>query len=161
MKRLPRNFQPSSSYGKFQAIFTSLNRYFIENSHWVPRVPDERLALKFSLLHRMAIILSQENTTRKKEKAQQELIRLTNKPLQDAFMCSSGVHQFATAVRACCKLMNPRVINSYLVIYIFLFSFLHFSITALLQLGVTTANYAGMIDFLQPRPRNETTAESW
>ena len=34
----------------------------------------------------------------------------------------------------------------------FPFFFFAFFITALLQLGVTTANYAGMIDFLQPRP---------
>ena len=40
------------------------------------------------------------------------------------------------------------------------FSFAFF-ITALLQLGVTTANYAGMIDFLQPRPMDETIAQSW
>ena len=58
--------------------------------------------------------------------------------------------------------LSVSLINSYLVfyIYIFLFSFLHFSIAALLQLGVTTANYAGMIDFLQPRPRDETIAQS-
>ena len=32
-------FQPSSSNRKFQAIFTSLNRYFKENSRWVPLKP--------------------------------------------------------------------------------------------------------------------------
>jgi len=57
--------------------------------------------------------------------------------------------------------LSVSLINSYLVFYIFLFSFLHFSITALLQLGVTTANYSGMIDFLQPRPKDETIAQLW
>ena len=56
--------------------------------------------------------------------------------------------------------LSLSLINSYLAFYIFLFSFLHFSITALLQLSVTTANYAGMIDFLQPRPKDETIAQS-
>ena len=36
MGRSSRNFQPSSSYRKFQSIFGSLNRYFRENSCWVP-----------------------------------------------------------------------------------------------------------------------------
>ena len=36
MERSSRNFQPSSSYRKFQAIFASPNRYFRENSRWVP-----------------------------------------------------------------------------------------------------------------------------
>ena len=35
-KRSSRNFQPSSSYRKFQAICASPNRYFTENSLWVP-----------------------------------------------------------------------------------------------------------------------------
>ena len=30
------NFQPSSSYRKFQAILASPNRYFTENRSWVP-----------------------------------------------------------------------------------------------------------------------------
>ena len=38
---------------------------------------------------------------------------------------------------------------------------IQFSITALLQLVVSTANYAGMIDFLQPRPKDKTIAQSW
>ena len=36
MERTSGNFQPSSSYGKFQAIFASSNIYFRENSRWVP-----------------------------------------------------------------------------------------------------------------------------
>ena len=36
MERSFGNFQPSSSNKKFQAIFASLNRYFTENSRWVP-----------------------------------------------------------------------------------------------------------------------------
>ena len=35
-ERSSRNFQPSSSYRKFQAIFASPNRYFRKNSRWVP-----------------------------------------------------------------------------------------------------------------------------
>ena len=36
MERSSRNFQPSSSQRKFQAKFASPNRYFTENSRWVP-----------------------------------------------------------------------------------------------------------------------------
>ena len=36
MEQSSRNFQPSSSDRKFQAIFASPNRYFRENSCWVP-----------------------------------------------------------------------------------------------------------------------------
>ena len=36
MERSSRNFQPSSSNRKFQAILASPNRYFTENSGWVP-----------------------------------------------------------------------------------------------------------------------------
>ena len=36
MDESSRTFQPSSSNRKFQAIFASLNRYFTENSRWVP-----------------------------------------------------------------------------------------------------------------------------
>ena len=36
MERATRNFQPSSSYRKQQAIFASPNRYFTEYSLWVP-----------------------------------------------------------------------------------------------------------------------------
>ena len=35
MERSSRNFQPSSSNRKFQAVFTSSNRHFTENSRWV------------------------------------------------------------------------------------------------------------------------------
>ena len=34
----PRNFQPSSSTRKFQVVFASPNRYFTENSRWVPLI---------------------------------------------------------------------------------------------------------------------------
>ena len=46
MERSSRNFQLSSSNRKFQAIFASPNRYFIENSRWVP-LPYWHLASKF------------------------------------------------------------------------------------------------------------------
>ena len=36
MELSSRNFQPSSSKRKFQAKFASPNRYFTENSRWVP-----------------------------------------------------------------------------------------------------------------------------
>ena len=36
MERSSINFQPFSSKRKFQAIFASSNRYFTENSRWVP-----------------------------------------------------------------------------------------------------------------------------
>ena len=36
MEQSSRNFRPSSSYRKVQAIFVSSNRYFRENSRWVP-----------------------------------------------------------------------------------------------------------------------------
>ena len=36
MERSSRNFLPSSNKRKFQAIFASPNRYFTENSRWVP-----------------------------------------------------------------------------------------------------------------------------
>ena len=38
MEKSSTNFQPSLSYRKFQAIFPSPNRYFTENSRWVPLV---------------------------------------------------------------------------------------------------------------------------
>ena len=36
IEQSPRNFYPSSSNRKFYSIFASPNRYFIENSRWVP-----------------------------------------------------------------------------------------------------------------------------
>ena len=36
MELSSRNFQPSTSNRKFQAIFSSPNRYFTENSRWCP-----------------------------------------------------------------------------------------------------------------------------
>ena len=36
MERSSRSFQPSQAVRKFQAIFASPNRYFTENSRWVP-----------------------------------------------------------------------------------------------------------------------------
>ena len=36
MERSSRNYQPSSSKRKLQAAFASPNRYFKENSRWVP-----------------------------------------------------------------------------------------------------------------------------
>ena len=38
MERSTRNFQPSSSNGNFYALFASPNRYFTENTRWVPLV---------------------------------------------------------------------------------------------------------------------------
>ena len=38
MERSSRNLQPSLSKRKFQVIFSSPNRYFTENSRWVPLI---------------------------------------------------------------------------------------------------------------------------
>ena len=45
MERSSRNFQPFSSKRKFQAIFSSPNRYVTENSRWVPQLHLSRCRL--------------------------------------------------------------------------------------------------------------------
>ena len=58
MERSSRNFQPSSSKRKFQAKFASLNRYFTENSRWVPLTSMQTLCYGIESAHiRESIIM--------------------------------------------------------------------------------------------------------
>ena len=93
MERSSRNFQPSSSCRKLQAIFASPNRYFPENSRWVPLIslPVESIAL-LSLIQQTKI----------------QLIKLDNSTLTLHFQIQTSVPQKNTTVTSLDGAITPK-----------------------------------------------------